>query len=456
MKNKLHILVIFIGVISMFGCDQSVNYEVFGGIYGVVTDIETHEPIRGVNVVLSPTNLSTVTGADGSYVFSNLDAQQYKLTASANGYQYNSRQVTVLPGQNIPGDINLLAKAEVDGFSLSKKALLFGDSYSELMLTITNTGNSSETKWNISNVNEDWLTVSPMSGTIAIGKSSSIKVLIDRSYINEDVMTYFMVNAGGGSEEVLVTATKSSSGGGNGSDVEDALSVSATSLDFGEDKNQMNFTITNLGTEDFDFEIWLNKPEWLQFGWEEQMVESNSSETVTVYVDREKLFGLGEVTIEIRTAVGSKYIDISAYEPIDYGTCESPDRSIDAWVTSVETVGSTVYIDIKFVNNSENTYNAFDVGNCDGVEMYAIDNLSNTYYSNNSKITIKANDGKAESHISVMLPGNGASINCEVAIKDVDDTASALKTLVVGTAALRFGNLLEDNKTIFHNIPIIR
>lgn len=462
MKKFLTILTSLIVPFSLLvSCAAEDEYSVVGGIYGTVTDAETNQPVQGANVVLSPTNVSTVTGADGIFSFTNLEAQQYKLTVTASGYSYNSRQVTVLAGQNISGDVNLTSTEEIDGFSISKSSLLFGSTYSELTFTITNTGNASETSWEITGVDEQWLSVSPMSGTTAIGKSSSVKVSLNRTYITEDVMSYIIVNAGGGSEDILITASHASTGDGNESDVVDNFSMSTTSLDFDEQYDRLEFTITNTGVEDFDFSIWLVQPEWLLFSWDDTTVAANSSQTVTVTIDRDKLFGQGEVTIEVRTDIGSKYIDITAYEPIDYGTAESPDRTLEAYVYNVETSGTKVYVDFRLINSNDETHSQFRLGEPNtGEQLYAIDDLYNTYeFTNYSNYAINL----SINNVTINDAGNvvqnvfssGGVINGTVVIDGVDSSASKFTTIAIGVYAYGSSNNYHGQIT-FANVPIIR
>lgn len=50
------------------GCSED-EVPTFGGVYGIVSDSETGSALRNAEVVLSPGNLSTVTGVDGHFEF---------------------------------------------------------------------------------------------------------------------------------------------------------------------------------------------------------------------------------------------------------------------------------------------------------------------------------------------------------------------------------------------------
>ncbi|MBR3859235.1 MAG: carboxypeptidase regulatory-like domain-containing protein [Bacteroidaceae bacterium] len=214
MKKLFYTLPLFI-VLLMTACEEELP-ETMGGIYGIVSNSETGEPVRGASVVLSPGNQTTVTGHDGHFEFSNLAAGQYKLQASASGYNTNSRQITVVAGENASGDMPLSPIAELMNVRLSNNHFDFGSSHSELALTIQNTGNSGAVDWIITGVDAAWLTVSPTNGSIAMGKTADVKLVVDRNKLTTDeASTTFMVNAAGGSQSVRVNVSKKTADGGD-------------------------------------------------------------------------------------------------------------------------------------------------------------------------------------------------------------------------------------------------
>lgn len=73
--NIFAIVIFLIGCLAFVGCSED-EVSTFGNVYGIVYDSETGDALRNAQVVLSPGNLSTVTGADGHYEFKNLDAGQ--------------------------------------------------------------------------------------------------------------------------------------------------------------------------------------------------------------------------------------------------------------------------------------------------------------------------------------------------------------------------------------------
>ena len=206
--KKIFYIFPLLALLLMTACEEELP-ETVGNIYGVVCDIRTGEPIRGASVVLSPGNQTTVTGSDGHFEFLNLEATQYKIQVSASGYNTNSKQVTVIAGLSVSGDIVMSPTENVDNVSLSNSNFNFGSTHTEQILIIKNIGNNGPINWEITNVDVSWLKVTPMSGSIAQGKEVAVKLMVDRTNLTTDeASTIFMVNAAGGSQSVRVNINK--------------------------------------------------------------------------------------------------------------------------------------------------------------------------------------------------------------------------------------------------------
>ena len=72
-----------------------------------VSDEATGEPIRTASVTINPGGKKTVTGSDGRFEYTTLEAGQYTLQIAKDGYQTNVGNVTVVPGQTAQCDILL-------------------------------------------------------------------------------------------------------------------------------------------------------------------------------------------------------------------------------------------------------------------------------------------------------------------------------------------------------------
>lgn len=106
MKRILKLLVPAILLTAMFSCKPSA-YDTFGSLYGVVSDMDTGEPVVNVIVVLSPGGSSLMTGSDGRYEYRDLEPQQYTITVQKNGYSTNRKSITVISGEKTEANISI-------------------------------------------------------------------------------------------------------------------------------------------------------------------------------------------------------------------------------------------------------------------------------------------------------------------------------------------------------------
>ena len=92
--KKLNLI---LGIICAFAvCLVSCTKEkATGRIQGIVTNMNTTEPIQGVNISLSPTGASAVTGSDGRYEFNNLEPGNYTVQGTKSGFESNTKNITI-------------------------------------------------------------------------------------------------------------------------------------------------------------------------------------------------------------------------------------------------------------------------------------------------------------------------------------------------------------------------
>lgn len=270
MKKLFQFAALLIFGCALTGCSGDETPG-FGSIYGLVTNANTGQPVYGATVTLSPGNFSTTTGSDGRYEFVDLEPGQYKIQVQATDYQANSSQIQVNAGSQAIGDIAITPVGEITGIQLSTSVMNFDTNYSELTFTLRNIGNTGTVSWHISGINVSWLTISPQQGETAMGKSSEIKVMIDRANITSSQSTSFIVNAAGGSQSIVVLVSTESDGGGNeggneggeggGETSEDYSSATITSCDYRVDAEIVSckwsgssvvftYTLTNNGLGD--------------------------------------------------------------------------------------------------------------------------------------------------------------------------------------------------------------
>ncbi len=83
-----------------------------GSLEGTITDIETGDPLVGVNIILHETQQGTASGPDGFFKIHNIRAGAYTVTFSMIGYQIQTiKKVTIIPDQRTKFKIKLKQSA---------------------------------------------------------------------------------------------------------------------------------------------------------------------------------------------------------------------------------------------------------------------------------------------------------------------------------------------------------
>lgn len=78
-----------------------------GAIFGRVTSEATGQPIAGATVTTTPATAIVVTDADGNYRIEGVTPRSYRVTASSDGFDTGSVDVTVAAGQAVQANIIL-------------------------------------------------------------------------------------------------------------------------------------------------------------------------------------------------------------------------------------------------------------------------------------------------------------------------------------------------------------
>lgn len=265
----------------------------FGGVYGIVSDAETGDALRNAQVILSPGNLSTVTGVDGHYEFKDLDAGQAKIQVSANGYVTDSRQVTIVPGMTSQCDVSLKREVLAAKLELSSTSLDFGSEQSSLSFSIHNAGNAGSVKWQIMDVPE-WVTVSPSKGETAVGKSSAVVVSLNRNLVKKDETATMRVVTDGESFPVDIIAKASTNF---------TFSVTPDNLSFGTEETIRMMTLRN---ENYNGTLQWSIQDYSSIRWIRSVHPSSgslgkgASAEVTVTIDRSAITQKTSATIYIQ------------------------------------------------------------------------------------------------------------------------------------------------------------
>jgi hypothetical protein len=233
------IIFLMIAVALVFGSCAKTEESTTGNIVGTVSDKTTGDLVPTVDVSLSPSGKSGVTGSDGSYSFLDLESGVYTVNINKEGYKPATKSITVVAGQNADGHILIERIPAI--VTVDREELDFGANASVNTLSFSIVNSSREDLvWYIEQ-NCTWIKeVKPTGGTLKFGKTETVAVVIDREKL-----------AGGDNETVIVV--KSSSGGSElrikaagvekklaGVTTQDATDITAVTA-------QLNGTITTAG-----------------------------------------------------------------------------------------------------------------------------------------------------------------------------------------------------------------
>ena len=84
---KKFLIVLFTSLSISFFAYTSIDAGTTGKIAGEVVDAKTGEPLRGVNVVISGTQIGAATDINGKYFILNIPPATYRLVATMMGYE---------------------------------------------------------------------------------------------------------------------------------------------------------------------------------------------------------------------------------------------------------------------------------------------------------------------------------------------------------------------------------
>lgn len=326
MKKLLLYAVVAIAALSI-GCTSGDDeVDVFGNIYGTITDSKSGEPVRNAEVILSPGNKTTVSGSNGRFEFSTLEAGQYKLGVEADGYEYNSRQVTVVPGQSVSCDFRLVAIVVEQVLKVTPTTLNFGTNQNEMSVTITNEG-TEETEWSVNLGNNNWLSANPKSGRIAAGKSQTIVLTVNRELVTEDKSVVVNIAAFGNTYPISVSCTPKKTQG--------ELVVEPSSLDFGEDSSEKTITIKNIGDASLKWSI-SNVATPLSVSDKEGELVAGGSKVINVKLDRANMSEGINTSIIVSDGEHDKKVSVVAKKTKYVAQIELSSTEIDFGLEDIE------------------------------------------------------------------------------------------------------------------------
>lgn len=177
-------LVVALSLLLLHACATPI-IDLTGDVSGVVKDYSLGHFLANCQVTLNPTGKSTTTSPSGAYEFTDLEAGEYILSFSKQGYEEASTKVAVVAGQTTEASILLKAKA---AFSVSETSLNFGDLKDNISFYVTN-NTDSDCSYEVSNV-PSWLTVTPSNGILSASSTGNIVLKVNRDAVDYGSYTH--------------------------------------------------------------------------------------------------------------------------------------------------------------------------------------------------------------------------------------------------------------------------
>ena len=302
-KAKLILCVVIACALCMFwSCKKE---EPYGQIQGIVTNASTNEPIQGVNISLSPTGLSAVTGSDGRYEFNDLEAGQYTVQAMKSGFESNTKRITIVGGKIASGDMMLTRMT--NGFRLNVEYLDFGTNFSQLQFKIINNNETQPMNWEIVE-SMNWLTANPSTGNLEGSQETTVTVEIDRSQIDQSTSAFLTVRSGNQTVVLPINVTVP------GSTSSPQLQLSETSLDFGISANSLTFYVMNGGPSNTSLNWFCSNVavDWLVLNPTSGTTSGGGSTEVIASIDRTKINGMVTTSVTVSGAGNTSTITFTA------------------------------------------------------------------------------------------------------------------------------------------------
>lgn len=410
MKHIFYLSILMIFALATTSCAE--EEEVYtGSIQGIVTESGTTNPLSGVQVSIVNTGTSTTTGSDGQFMFTDIEAKSYRLQFSKDGYETNTRSVTVVAGGTANCDTQLDPVAQDAEISISPSTLNFGTTQDQLSVTLRNNGNA-ETEWSIDLAGNNWLQASPASGNIAAGRSQSIVFTVDRSLLSEPKSARVNLSAFGNSYTISISCAPRNA--------QSEMSVTPTSINFGGTLSEQAMTISNTGSALLSWSISGITEGCISVSETGGTVEAGGSKVVKVLLDRSMLTTDLNTSFVISDMIREQIINVTA--SID----GSDDPGSDPDDPSGTVVTSGLYTYYKFDGDFTDSYNSVDgygnnspqfVEGVDGVgqavKFNRTDNSSfivNSPIIDSRKMTISFwVKGLSDGHIFHLVSSNGST-----------------------------------------------
>ena len=269
---KKIIIVQVLCLLILISCFKPTENPSTGSIKGIIRDAISMLPIA--NVAVSVANGATVTtNVSGEYSILDIVPKAYDLHFAKNGYLDNTTSVNVVAGNTTQKDIQLIPV--LPELVSNTTFIDFGTQLSNASIILSN-GGTGQVNWNTT-VNEPWLHINPISGSITTG-TLPVAVSVDRAGLdpgNYSTSLFFTSNTNSITISILLTIPSVNS---------PLLTVTPTLLDFGTTNTTEKLSFSNNGTGTSDWSL-SSAQSWIAFT---PTSGSTTSETdhVSVTIDR--------------------------------------------------------------------------------------------------------------------------------------------------------------------------
>ena len=106
MKRLALFFLISAFALLLSGCD-TYEYDFYGNISGTVTDYADNSPLEGASVLLMPGSKTVTTSSDGTFMFEDIAAGKYTISAQKSGYQSDRKTVEISSGEDVSTAVSL-------------------------------------------------------------------------------------------------------------------------------------------------------------------------------------------------------------------------------------------------------------------------------------------------------------------------------------------------------------
>lgn len=167
-----------VGVIA-WSCKSEAEVPLYGDITGTVKDVKTSALVEGavVSIASGTETRSVTTQTDGAFSFKKIEPGTVQLKVTKDKYEIYTQSVKITAGENTPVTASLQPKlAQLD---ISPATIDFTGAEVSKVIYLKNATGSGTVGFTVK-PNENWMTVSPASGTVRDNQTVTLTVTVDR------------------------------------------------------------------------------------------------------------------------------------------------------------------------------------------------------------------------------------------------------------------------------------